>query len=396
MMDPWTLAVAGSAVVVLGVATWWSLPRPPDLDGERWFKTWLITLLRGQIEAEGGTPEAWAAAVLRHVPWHPAGRHPERKVLTPEASPPTPALDGELALHSALAALPDVAARWERMYDLDEEGLTQRLEDPALLGEAYDPARWLGSDIGWEAIADPTRCQAALARATEARWVIVGERFHPDLPDLETPLAALLGAHAHRYDPAASVTDHPQAETILKDVSSRRDEAMARQTVHLMASLHALAPSHSDHLILVGVGASIHLVLEALRASAVLRDQVDAVVSVGGVIQGLDGAEGPLAWEACTTWLQSHYRHDVLDLEAAHQTPYFSIQWLDRSAEVPGACGLPIERSRFPTPPMRGVRRQSLQPVDLGVLPAAEAFPTRLGALALWGVVTAWMRAQRG
>lgn len=383
------------ALVVLAAATAFALPRVPTLDGERWFKLWLTTRLRGLVEREGGDAEAWAGAVVRYVPWHPAGRLPERKITAPERPPPMPALDGELALLEALQQVEGREARWARLYDEDEEGLVERLVDPATLGTDYDPSTWLGAEAAWDAIADqrPEELAEVLRRGTDARWVFVGERVDPALPDVDEVLLELLGPLGTRWDPEAAVEPHPQADALRRDIAARRDADETERALHLLATLHQLAPDHGDHVVLVGVGTGIQVVLEAERASAVLRDQTQAVLSLGGVIHGLDARDDGLAWERVQTWLQAHFRHDILDLEAAHRTPYLALQWLDRAADPPGVAGLPLDRARFPEPPMKGVRREALQVVDLGPLPADPELPTTDVALALWGTVLGWIRA---
>jgi len=381
---------------VLVAATVVALPRPPALDGSRWMSLWMATLLRGSVERDDGSPEDWAAAVARFVPWHPAGRLPERKIVSPQDPPPSPALDGELALQQALAELPDAASRWARLYDQDTEALAARLTDPQTVGEAYDPATWFGAELGWEAVAQGPDgpLGQAVPRLSEATWVIVGERLHPDLPPVEAALLALLGEHGVQFDPSAPAPEPPQAQALRDDIETRRDPALTQATLDLLGTVRELAPEHGDHLVLVGVGEGMQIVLEALRASAVLRDQVLAVLSLGGIIGGLDDRDDAWSWEACTDWLQEHFRHDALDLEAAHRTPFLAVQFLDRAHDPPGAAGLPLERARFPEPAAGKVRRESLETVDLGVIPVDPELPVDLVALALWGTVTGWIRAR--
>ncbi|MFK7929451.1 MAG: hypothetical protein AB8H79_14745, partial [Myxococcota bacterium] len=151
MTDPVTATIAGLSLVVLGAVSYLSLPRPPTLDGERWFKVWLATLLRGQVEASGGDGHEWISLTTRLVPYHPAGRRPETKVLRPEDPPQSPALPGEVELHAALAALPTHAERWARLYDLIDDAEPGHRQDPNTLGDAYNPATWLGPDASWDA-----------------------------------------------------------------------------------------------------------------------------------------------------------------------------------------------------------------------------------------------------
>jgi hypothetical protein len=395
-----TIAVAVLALAVavaIAVLQW---PRPPDLDGERWFKAWLTTLLRGRADAAGLSAEAWAAEVVGFAPYHPAGRTPERKVCDPTAELPTPALPGEASLVEALAKLPERSARWARMYDLDELALADRLSDPIELGPAYQPSRWLGAGCTWDVIAaaggdHATDLVLHLSRGSRARWVLVGAP-PPGVPDVLAALSEVLGERAIRFE-ADSAPSPEQPEVIRAGVVERRhDAAFAAEVVALLGLLESLFPTFEERVVLVGVGPGIQVVLEALRSHAPVRDQVEAVVSIGGVIHGLDGVDGPLAWEACTEWLQQNFRHKHLDLEANHRCPYLAVQWLDREADVPGAGGVPLDRARFPVPQDDAGPVQAIDVVDLGPLPADPDLPTRLVALALWGVTTAWVAARRG
>jgi hypothetical protein len=398
--DPVTIAVAAVALALSLAIGVLHAPRWPALDGERWFKLWLATLIRGRAEAEGLDAEAWAARVVRFVPYHPAGRLPERKILRPEAPPPTPALEGEVALQEALAARPDAASRWALLYDEDERGLVARLADPSELGPEHDPAVRIRGDVDWEAVAVSARGEGpldeALAGASTATWVLL-PGGPEGAPDLLGALAAVLGERAewHRTDDPPPATG-PIPESLEGDIAGRRggDVAFARRVMNLLATLDALAPAYEDRLVIVASGAAVHLVLEALRASAPLRDRIEAVVSVHGIVGGLDGIEGPLAWTRATPWLDAHFRHDALDLEAGHRVPFFALQWLDRDHAPPGALGIPLERARFPEPTDPDSRRPAVEPVDLGPLPLDPDLPLDLVARALRGVVTAWGTAR--
>ena len=99
MTDPVSLVLAGLLLVVGSAAAWSHVARPPDLDGERWFKMLLASLHRGRSEQQGHDAEAWAEQVILTVPYHPAGRDPEIKVSSPESwCPRVPLLEGEQAL----------------------------------------------------------------------------------------------------------------------------------------------------------------------------------------------------------------------------------------------------------------------------------------------------------
>ncbi|MFK7928371.1 MAG: hypothetical protein AB8H79_09280, partial [Myxococcota bacterium] len=366
----------------------------------------LATLLRGQVEASGGDGHEWISLTTRLVPYHPAGRRPETKVLRPEDPPQSPALPGEGELHAALAALPTHAERWARLYDRIDDAEPGHRQDPNTLGDAYNPATWLGPDASWDAIAKGTDgpLPDALRRASSATWVIVGEPIRPDLPDLGAALLDALGDRGQRWTPPPV---DPDAEPLPADLIplrdelvQRRDEALADEALALIAHLHTLAPGYGDHVVLVGIGDGMHCILEALRSSAPLRDQVQAVLGLGARIGGDPERTDARAAQACRDWLLGQFTHDHFDLEAAHQTPYISLQWLDRDCAIPGIDGLPLQSARFPTPPTvvdgRTVKHRSIEPVDLGPLPIDPELPLDRVALALWGVTTTWGVASRG
>ncbi|MCB9669478.1 MAG: hypothetical protein H6734_08415 [Alphaproteobacteria bacterium] len=131
-------ALAAGLAGVVGLLHW---PRPPDLDAPRWFRLMLALLLRGEVEASGGTPEDWQAAVERWVPWK--------------------------------GARPD---------DLSHHPL---LVDPVDLPRAYDLRRWLGT-AGWEELAGwgagtSAAVPEAVGRRLPVIWMLVGEAPGPDL-----------------------------------------------------------------------------------------------------------------------------------------------------------------------------------------------------------------------
>lgn len=369
MTDPLTLTVAGAALGVAALACWYSLPNPPDLDGERWFKVILATLLRGQVERETGEAKDWEARVLRFVPYHPGGRFPEQKVSDPaHYRPPGLSVPGELALVEALARIDDPVGRWKRMYDEDAAAVEARLQDPAELGDAYDPARHLGPGGSWDDLADwgagdAVAFREALVRRLPARWVLVdgaGAR-----PALLEGLAGELGDLAVRI---------PEPE-------GPPDEA----AVALRAAMERPLEDLSDRLVVVATGSAVHLVLRALVEAPGLRDRLLAVVSVGGIVMGRDGE--------LAEWMDRWFNAAELDTEMNRVTPYLHLTWVDRETEPPGIPGLPIAATRFPRPEAGAL--SSIEVVDLGLLPADPELPLDQVARALWALTTLWVYTRR-
>jgi hypothetical protein len=395
MTSPVVVTIASLTLVLALVLAWWMRPRPPALDGERWFKAWIATLLRGRLDAAGATPEAWGEAVDRLALVHPAGR-PVEGFLGGE--PPLDALrdDAARALAEALRPL-DPRARWEFVFSRDPVGRAARLGDPNELGASYLPSSWLGPGWGWDAIAaaavDPTALLASLRAASSARWALVPDPVASG-PDLIRAIEDVLGDRAVRLDgPAPSDVG---LAAFRGSVAARRPGAPGHvaAAVGLVEAFHALTPSPADRLVIVAAGAAIHPVLDALLTSDALRDQVDAVVALAAPILGQDGAAYPLDPESASAFVRAWFTHAALDLEAAHRTPYFSLQWLVPGGPPFGAYGLPLARARFPVPADQRGPRDQVDPVDLGPLAPDDA-PLDLIALALVGVVTAWVRARR-
>ncbi|HHO51699.1 MAG TPA: hypothetical protein ENK18_12700 [Deltaproteobacteria bacterium] len=364
-------------MIALGIG-WLQWPRPPALDGERWFKVMIATLLRGHVDDQGDDPEqaaAWEAAVLRFVPYHPAGRLPERKISNPVAAAlPGRALPGEVALIEALAALQGVSERWAHLYDRDEVGIEARLQDPEELGAAYDPSTTLGPGAGWEDLADwgaqRGTFAAAVARTVPARWILVeGQGELPEAPSLIEALHAELSSTAERISSGLGAAGLSERLTALVGEGSR--------------------------LVLVGEEAGVTQILRILAQHAEIRDHVLAVVSVGGIIAGIPDRDGPLGEVACRDWLGAWFTQRALDTDVVRLTPYFSLQWLDRRAWPPGIEGLPLANARFPEPDDRDATATTLEVVDLGPLPLDPQLPTQIVARALIAVVSAWIVHRR-
>lgn len=383
MTDLAALAAAALAVVALGFAVWYHLPRRPQLDGERWFKLWFATALRGRAERAGATAETWAAEVVRFVPYHPAGRWPEQKVMRPETLPPSPLLEGEAALCAALAAIPTREERWAYLYDREERGLVARLSDPQELGASYSPDQAIGPGLSWDLAAKGGEALSEQIRgSTRATWILV-PGSEPG-PDLLGAIGRVMGGRAIVLPDDAPCPDPGGLRSAI--LVRRSDGLHADRVLRLLAFVAGYAPSYADRVVFVGQGDGIFVILDALAASAPLRDQVEAVVSLGSPIQGVEGAGPVRGWDACTAWNQTFFRHTALDLEAAREVPYLSLAWLDRSADPPGALGIPLERARFPAPADPDAPRRSIRVVDLGVLPLDPELPLDSVAEALVGV----------
>jgi len=366
VLDPLSVSIALGAGGVAAAIAYLQWPRPPELDGERWFKTFLVTLLRGELEAAGY--EAWEAAARSWVLYHPAGRFPERKVMNPlGAKLPGALVDGERALIESLQELKALPERWARMYDDDEAARAMLLDDPIELGAAYDPATYVGLELGWEAVAawgaGDTHFGDHLRKRLAARWFLVEGAADPGVIPA---LAELLGEDGIRV---------PDGD---EDLGER---------------LQAALPEMADRCILLGEESGVPRILNALKDRAALRDQVLAVISVGGVIGGREEDSGPLGITAREDWLAAWFQHRHLDSEVVRMTPYMSVQWLDRAHWPPGARGLSIANARFPIAPEEPI--ETIEVVDLGLLPADEALPVAQVARALWAVATCWVLSRR-
>ncbi|MEM6925835.1 MAG: hypothetical protein AAF602_02815, partial [Myxococcota bacterium] len=93
-------------------------------------------------------------------------------------------------------------------------------------------------------------------------------------------------------------------------------------------------------------------------------------------------------------WMQGNFRTKTLETDVVRLTPYFALQWLDRSVEEPGIVGLPLASMRFPEPE-HDASAQTVEVVDLGPLPADDGLPLDLVARALVVCVSAWVASRR-
>lgn len=367
MTEPVTLAVAAVAAGLWAAASWLNRPDAPELDAERWFKVLLATVLRGEVEAAGGDAAAWEARVKAAVAYNPQCRDADRMLGNPGAGlPPGAARPGERPLLDALVQLPAGRARWERLFETPTS-LDALLDDPAELGPVYDPTRVLGPGASWDAFAaagggDP-KVLEVVAQRLAARWLLVDGAGVAPSP---------LGAFAAALGPAAITVQWTSQD--------------------LGATLASHVKETTDRAVIVATGDAVPWVMRALLAQPTLRDRTLAVLSIGGVVRGWPGRDGPTGEAAQTEWLEGKFRPDVLDTERARATPWIALEWADPDAEAPGAGGLPVASQRFPAA-ADVVAVSSLAVFDLGVLPiTAPAGPV---ARALIGV-TALLAAAAG
>lgn len=360
--------------IAVGVAI---VPRPPVLEGERWFKTILARLL----EASGRLDD-------RAVAWSPLGRLPEVKVGRPEltALPGAP-LPGEVALVEALAARATTTAR----FDLLVQGGVADLR-PDRLDPVHDPARHAGPAAAWASIGDEAAAAAIDARHG-ARWLV-----------LEVPASGAPKLGAELGEPLdLAVTDPRWGEVVpalvrcveaggpvagLAAVCQRWVDAGWCHALH--ASLWA-AVDEADRrpqVVVAASGTAAPALLRVMAADPLLRDRVLAVVMVGGAVGGRLDARGWWGETACRDWLEANFRHETLDVEAVRAVPWVCLAWLDPQLAVPGLPGLPVEHQRLPRPGFVGTggfleprEPEVLRVLDLGVLDPAAAGPEVWGAL---------------
>jgi hypothetical protein len=339
------------AVVLFGVAFSCTLPRPPALDWELYFKVVLATLLRGEVESGGGKADEWYAKGRKWIWFHPAARNLSQKITAPgEHEVPVPALEGELALVADLAALEGGAARIQRLFGT--EGPDDLLyDDPAWLGEAYAPANLLGAGLDWDQVASfGEELVAALHRRCEnVHWAFVGASAA-----LEEAMGACLPSErVHRIEP---------------------DSVDA-----LGEALESAAPGRSDRLVVVVSGVEALKATQALHARPGLRDRVLGVVGVGAKL----GGEGK-------PWLSQSFDHVSMDTEVARATSWFHLAFLVAGEDLPGDVECPLDGTSWPCPPVPQSGRASIETVDLGVLPGpAGEYPAVLLGRAILVTVTA-------
>ncbi len=333
-------ALLWAVVAVLAlIAGWLSLPRPPVLDWERFFKTALVTLIRGPLEAADATAAEWLAASRARVWYHPATRHLVAKLTAPEAfEVPVPALPGERALVEDLARLEGLDQRLARTFTDEPRADEVLFDDPAELGEAYDPVPVLGPEADWEGLR---------RRLAHTRWVVV------EAPRLAEVLAAVLGP-------------------------DRVVQAEAVDAEGLGEAAPAWLPETADRVVWLAAGAGAERVARALHASPGLRDRTRAVVAVAGRLGG-----------EARAWLDAHFDHAAFDTELSRTTPWFHLGFVDAGHGELGEPGLALRDTAWPRPADPDNGRFALETVDLGVLPGrwADTEPELLGRALLLTLV---------
>ena len=338
-------------LLAAGLAVWavlLSMPKPPSLDWERLFKVSLATRLRGELEAADKGRNDWMVLLEELVPYHPAGRNPEEKIHTPDASTlPTPALPGERALTEALATLPDRQARWERMYVNNDQTRDALMSDPDELGSDYSIRNFFGSEADWAGIATWSEgVRSGLSRKLE-HIVVVG--VGGSLGDEMTDLSGLRGR-------TCTVEALPEL-------------------------LPEILPNASDRMILFLEGSAALPMVQLLHSDPGLRDRVLMVISVGADL---------CSSEESAAWMASHFTHAEMDTELNRRTAYASVQVMS----PPGSTSQKWAGQRWPVPPDSETGRAPIAPIDMGPVPPIWLTDdTRRVQFcsALWVCVAAWM-----
>lgn len=385
-----TVAIAVATLLVLGLAATLHLRPRVSLDGRQLFQMWLSALVYGEHKSDGEDDFQWTTRIATASIWNPSMPHIEVAIAHPER------LHSEHApadLRERLIDSDDERSRWYMLFRDNPNHDILDLFANLDAHPAYSPANYLGSHWSWEAITAGHSWDQATALNPKRTWVFVGKPHHLDIIDLTESMARVIGPKCHLVSEGMSVKPEYLAHPVVTEASKRRTPDELTSIARFIQVLTEVIPDISDRLVLVGVGAGIQTILETMRTAPALRDRVDGVVSIGGIIRGLDGAEGHLAWDSCMQWLQNEFQHDAMDLEAAGTTPYFCMQWLNMEQSPPGAHGLRLENSRFPTPSTKGISRESIEVVDLGVVDIHSGLEPQTIARAIWGSVRSWLDA---
>jgi len=350
----------------LGLAMWagWkSLPRPVERDGERLLKVVLATVMRGEVEAGGGSEgeqlEAWTAACLPVLLFHPAGRTPEAKLTSPSLDDiVAPAQDGERGLVEALVALETPAARLKRMYLDDPRAVEALLSDPAMHGPAYELSEHLSPEMSWDDVATwSERLQGVLERRLNHLVAVpVGE----GAPALDDEFAGVC---------AEPVAVRPGPDPVVEDwCPGEAEEALAKALV-------ASCSEPSQRLVLLVRGAAAGPVLRAIAAGGRLRDLVFAVVIVD-----------PRYSEAERAWLARYFEDATFEPEVVRRIPYATLLRCDPDDP---AGWVDWAEQRLPVPAAPDTGRQVIEVVDFGPVVIDRLTAPQLSrALQVWLALT--------
>jgi hypothetical protein len=369
--DPISVGLTVAAGGLTAALLWLQRPRTPALDAERWFKVALATLVRGEVERGGGSADHFELRVRASVPYHPAGRLPERKVSNPAAAGlPGAALPGELALLEALAQLPDGRARVDRLYR-DEAGPAVLLDDPIELGPEHDPARVLGPAATWDALA-AWPAAPAFGDTLRAKLAATIVWFAPRAPRGPSLLAAASAA--------TPIVVVPWAERTPAEVATALREALGDPL---------------GRMVVFAEGEAALQLVRGLADAPDVRDRVAGVVSVGGAIGGLDGEDGAYGAAAARDFLEAKFDQRTLETDLVRRVPYLSIEWWDADAWPPGLPGLPLHHQRFPEP-RADDGPEIVEVMDLGPLFPATMPPVDLVARALLAAAALVVVSRRG
>lgn len=383
MVDPVTTVLSVGALACGVAASWYVWPRPPALEGEVWFKSLLSS----------GYPSLT-------VPYSPVGRQVEKILTHPEvAYGSDKALEAHRDLRASLIAAPHVAQRWEILFDGSAQALSSAREG---LSEDHRPSRWLGRRATWQ-VAGPE--WGTLVAEEEARqqwvWASVGGRtsFGRTIgsPPLSQELVTLVGRLVSRLgwlEVGRTTPSHLNALTAwLRWLVGR---TWALEVLFTLDALKALVPETDDgtRLLLWTEGRGTPLALRVLRVDMDLRDRVRGVVSLGGWIGGRVDVDGPLSVASCADWNAHHFRHQYLDTEVLRPIPYLSVQWCDIEEEPMGMAGVSVAAQRFPTPDFVGRETESIEAVDLGIVPPGSETDAAAIRATLRTLATMWVRSR--
>ena len=352
----WVTVVQIAAGTCAVWAAWASIPRAPELDWERLFKSALSVFSWARAEAahrgEGDSATApspaqveaqWRADLVSSIPFHPAGRSWFAKLAEPTPDMlEVPALPGERALVEALARLENPQARWDRLFgeamlEADLHG-AEALGDPRGLGPSYDPSRLLGPNAGWEGVSEwSDAVRAGLCRRLSHVVVLLTDR--PAVGDL-----------------AAQVEGLRVVERTLSELESPD-------------AVLALMQAPSDRLVWIHGGCGSLSALQLVGRHPALVDRLVGFVCLGRV---------------CRDDIERQHLQDLLGSEALlpelqRRIPLVSVSVVDPTDPIATKASL----LRFPPPEQGAADRSGVECIDLGPLPVSKLPPADLGRAVL-------------